>query len=100
MGGAGGGGDARGGIAACVPETDWKADDPHFGQKATPGLISNLQLEQIFFCCGASERPQPLQNVSPASYGVLQLEQRSDGVYTGVGDMDGVDGVYDGTDGA
>ena len=79
MVGAGGWG-AEEGIAACVPESDWKTDVPHLGQKATPGLISNLQLGQMFFCCGASERPQPLQNVSPASYGVLQLGQRSDGV--------------------
>ena len=75
-----GGGAATVGAAACVPVCALKIDVPHFGQKATPGLISNLQLGQIFFCCGASERPQPLQNVSPASYGVLQLGQRSVGV--------------------
>jgi hypothetical protein len=69
---------------------------PQFGQNARPGLISALQLGQSVFC-GASERPQPLQNVSPSSYGVLQFGQRNvplavDGTYCGVV------GTYTGTD--
>jgi hypothetical protein len=44
-------------------EPDWNVEAPHFGQKANPGLISDLQFGQSVF----SERPQPLQNVSPSS---------------------------------
>ena len=40
---------AAGGIAACEPESVWKTDAPHFGQNATPGLISVLQLGHSVF---------------------------------------------------
>jgi hypothetical protein len=74
-----------GGIACCVAGCAWNVEAPQFGQNARPGLISALQLGQsVFF--GASELPQPLQNVSPSSYGVLQFGQRNvpltvDGTY-------------------
>lgn len=89
-------GDDAGGVAACVGGEDWKVDAPHFGQYAKPGFISALQFGQNFFC-GANERPQPLQKVSPSSYGVLQLGQRNllAGTYCGVegGTYCGVDGM-------
>jgi len=74
-----------GGVACCVGGSAWNVEAPQFGQNARPGLISALQLGQsVFF--GASEWPQPLQNVSPSSKGGLQLGQRKvtlavDGTY-------------------
>ena len=55
-----------GGIACCVGGCAWNVEAPQLGQNARPGLISALQLGQSVFL-GASERPQPLQNVSPSS---------------------------------
>jgi hypothetical protein len=49
---------------------------PQFGQKEALGFNSAWQLGQYVFDC-FNERPQPEQNVSPSSYGVLQLGQRN-----------------------
>ncbi len=63
--GAGGAG-AGAGFALCVAESAWKVEAPHFGQKEASGFNSALQLGQSVFD-GASDLPQPEQNVSPAS---------------------------------
>ncbi len=49
---------------------------PQFGQKDVLGFNSAWQLGQDVFGC-FNERPQPEQNASPSSYGVLQLGQRN-----------------------
>jgi len=48
------------------PEAVWKVEEPHFGQKATPALTSELHLLQ-YSRGGVRERPQPVQKVSPGS---------------------------------
>jgi hypothetical protein len=63
-------------VCWAAAENVWNVDAPHLGQKDAPGLTSELQLEQ-YNRGGVKERPQPEQKVSPASYGVLQLLQRS-----------------------
>ncbi len=68
--GAGGGDGAGFGAGAACAGAEavlaWKVEAPHFGQKATSGFISVLQLGQ-YVLGGTSERPQPEQKVSPAS---------------------------------
>src|SRR5262249_26499011 len=54
------------GFAACVAESVWKIEAPHFGQKEASGFSSAWQLGQSVL--GAtSDLPQPVQKVSPAS---------------------------------
>ncbi len=61
MVGAGAG--VEGKMVACEGELAWNVEAPHFGQKASPGLISALQFGHSVF----SDFPHPLQNVSPSS---------------------------------
>jgi len=79
--GVGAGRDA--GCAFCACEIAEKVVAPQRGQKAVPALSSLLQFEQYTFAV-TKGRPQPVQKVSPRSYGVLQFAQRY-GDETGAG---------------
>lgn len=90
------------GCAFCAFETTEKVVVPQRGQKETPDFSSLLQFGQYTFAA-VNGRPQPVQKVSPRSYGVLQCVQRY-GDETGAGDgnaltiLGGGDGTYIGSD--
>jgi hypothetical protein len=71
---------------------------PQFEQKDVFGFNSAWQFEQYIFCC-FNDCPQPVQNVSPSSYGVLQLAQRNClGAAGGVGVGAGAGNAVGGTE--
>src|SRR5215469_15902335 len=63
------------GCAFWALETAEKVVVPQRGQKEAPDFSSLLQFGQYTFAA-VNGRPQPVQKVSPRSYGVLQCAQR------------------------
>ena len=89
------------GCAFWAFETAEKVVAPQRGQKETPDFNSLLQFGQYTFAA-VNERPQPVQKVSPRSYGVLQCAQRyGDETRAGAGNaltiLGGADGIYIGS---